>query len=108
MTHHILSPTDYRRMPWKNGGGHTTEIVVHPPGSGFDAFVWRLSIAEVKQSGPFSAFPGVDRTLVLLDGNGMRLSGDGSSLDVHAAFEPVAFNGDHAIDCPVVDAPVRE
>ncbi len=38
-------------MPWKNGGGVTTEICVSPPSGAFD---WRVSIATVNADGPFS------------------------------------------------------
>src|SRR4029453_7140835 len=64
----LLTPNDYRSRPWKNGAGRTTEIAVHPAGAGLDAFAWRVSIASVERNGPFSAFPGIDRTIVLLDG----------------------------------------
>ena len=37
--------------PWKNGGGETAEIVVWPPGAGFDGFDWRVSTARVAQDG---------------------------------------------------------
>ena len=107
-THRVISPSDYRRMPWKNGGGRTTEIAAHPPGAGFDTFVWRVSVADVTQSVPFSAFPGVDRTLVLLAGKGLRLAGEGSPVDVHTEFEPVDFSGDQAIMCTLVDGSVRD
>ncbi|TIV74879.1 MAG: HutD family protein, partial [Mesorhizobium sp.] len=30
----ILRAADYRVMPWKNGGGTTTEIAVSPDGAG--------------------------------------------------------------------------
>jgi uncharacterized protein len=53
---------------WKNGGGKTTEIAVWPPGASLDAFDWRISMATVEQDGPFSEFPGIDRTLALLKG----------------------------------------
>jgi hypothetical protein len=43
----VLSPADYRRMPWKNGAGRTTEIAVHPAGAALDAFDWRVSVADV-------------------------------------------------------------
>ena len=72
--HRVLTPADYRRMPWKNGGGHTTEIAAEPPGAGMASFAWRVSVADIAHDGPFSAFPGVDRTLVLLAGDGMRLA----------------------------------
>src|SRR5512147_1621544 len=71
----VLGPADYRTMPWKNGGGRTTEIAAAPRGADLAGFTWRISVAELERDGPFSAFPGVDRTLVLLAGNGMRLTG---------------------------------
>jgi environmental stress-induced protein Ves len=62
---HIPS-SGYRRMPWLNGAGTTTEIAVFPPGAGFDELRWRVAIADLEQSGPFSSFPGIDRLLMLL------------------------------------------
>jgi uncharacterized protein len=104
----VLTPADYRRMPWKNGGGHTKEIATFPAGAGFAAFVWRVSIADVLQDGPFSPFPGVDRTLVLLAGEGMRLAGDGVPIELRTTFEPVGFSGDAALQCSLLDGPVRD
>src|SRR5690606_15272177 len=65
-------------LPWKNGGGSTTTIAVGPPEAGFDDFDWRVSLATISEDGPFSRFPGVDRTLALVDGHGMTLDIDGS------------------------------
>src|SRR5687768_11288563 len=65
-----LKADNYRRQPWKNGGGFTTELMVEPDG---DRWLWRLSIANVEQSGPFSDFAGYERTLMLLSGEGMEL-----------------------------------
>ncbi len=36
---------------------------------------WRLSIAELTHPAPFSLLPGVDRELVLLQGDGVHLAG---------------------------------
>lgn len=66
-------------VPWKNGGGSTTEIAIEPPGSQFHDFDWRISLATITHDGPFSLFPGVDRTLALVDGPGMVLDIDDSS-----------------------------
>jgi environmental stress-induced protein Ves len=107
-THRVLSPADYRRMPWKNGGGHTHEIAVHPEGAGTAAFAWRVSVADVAQDGPFSRFPGVDRTLVLLAGNGVRLEGAGDPLDLRTPFEPVTFAGEAELECKLANGPVRD
>jgi environmental stress-induced protein Ves len=109
MSHHrVLAPADYRKMPWKNGGGRTFEIAVDPPDADLSAFAWRVSVAEIDRDGPFSSFPGVDRTLVLLSGRGMRLSGAGEPVDLHAAFEPVTFAGEAALDCSLADGPTRD
>jgi environmental stress-induced protein Ves len=107
-THRVLSPAEYRRMPWKNGGGHTTEIAAHPAGSGFASFAWRVSVADVLQDGPFSPFAGIDRTLVLLAGAGMRLTGDGEPLELRTPFEPVSFSGDASLHCGLFAGPVRD
>ena len=63
-------------VPWKIGGGSTTEIAALPPGTQFHDFDWRISLATVLQDGPFSLFPGVDRTLALVEGPGLVLDVD--------------------------------
>ncbi len=104
----VLTPADFRPMPWKNGGGRTAEIAVRPedaPPGGFD---WRVSVADVERDGPFSDFPGVDRVLLLLSGRGMRLRGPGGDLDVREPFAPAAFPGEGAGLCTLHDGPVRD
>jgi environmental stress-induced protein Ves len=90
--------------PWKNGGGTTREIASWPPGAGLDAFDWRVSIATIAASGPFSVFGGVDRTIMLLDGEGVRLhAADGSIAHrLDRPHQPFAFRGDVPIDCTVL------
>ncbi|MGH8415137.1 MAG: HutD family protein, partial [Gammaproteobacteria bacterium] len=41
-----LIPANYRRMPWKNGCGWTTEIAVFPADAGLTGkpFDWRVSL----------------------------------------------------------------
>lgn len=106
--HLLRTPDDYRRMPWKNGGGHTLEIASDPEGAGLDDFTWRVSVADVERSGSFSAFPGVDRTLVLMAGPGMRLSGAGEPVDLREPFSAARFAGEAAIDCALFDGPTRD
>jgi environmental stress-induced protein Ves len=60
-------------VSWKNGGGSTTEIAIEPPGAMLSDFDWRISLATISQDGPFSLFPGVDRTLALVEGPGLVL-----------------------------------
>jgi environmental stress-induced protein Ves len=81
----LLSPLAYRVKPWKNGDGTTTEIAMYPEGAGWDDFHWRVGIADIRQSGPFSSFPGIDRSITLLDcppDSGMSLNVDGTSVEM--------------------------
>lgn len=106
--HQLLQPADYVRKPWKNGGGEALDLHVEPAGAGMDDFAWRVSIALVQRSGPFSHFPGVDRTIVLLGGMGMRLDGAAWHADILTPFEPVHFPGEMAIDCTLTNGPARD
>jgi uncharacterized protein len=90
----LIRADSYRHMPWKNGGGETAEIAISPGGSGVDSFDWRISMARVDSDGPFSSFPGVDRTLTIIEGAGLRLSIDGKPVDVTVHSEPFSFRGE--------------
>lgn len=94
----IVRGVDRKRMPWKNGMGVTEEIAVFPADSEAASFDWRLSIAHVGEDGPFSTFPGIDRTIVLLDGPGLALDlPDGQTVTLEPNGAPFAFSGDWSI-----------
>src|SRR5262245_21705054 len=106
----VLRREDYKVMPWKNGGGVTTEIWISPQGSGFAGatFDWRVSIADVASDGPFSKFEGYDRHIMLLEGNGMRLeTKEGGLIDL-APHRPATFSGDWSVTGKLRDGPVRD
>lgn len=73
----VLRASDYKRMPWKNGRGETVEIAIFPAHATVDNFDWRISMATVAEDGSFSIFPGIDRTLSVIEGAGLELSVDG-------------------------------
>ncbi|MEV4949608.1 HutD family protein [Streptomyces sp. NPDC053755] len=77
---------------WRNGGGATRVIVSWPAGA--EEFRWRASVADIDRDGPFSAFPGVDRTFTLLAGDGVRLTAPGAFDRTVRAGEPFGFSGD--------------
>ncbi|MFK3730227.1 HutD family protein [Streptomyces sp. NPDC088090] len=77
---------------WRNGGGATREIASRPSGAG--EFEWRASVADIERDGPFSAFPGVDRTFTVLSGDGVRLTAPGALDRTVGAEEPLAFPGE--------------
>jgi uncharacterized protein len=90
-----LTSRDYLHKRWKNGGGMLTDIAMSPAGAGLDAFDWRVSAAHVGISGPFSMFPGIDRGMVVLNGEGMRLDIAGQpTVTLGIASAPLMFPGD--------------
>jgi uncharacterized protein len=96
-------------MPWKNGGGVTTEIAVFPEGAGLDDFEWRLSVANVASDGPFSLFPGIERTLAVLEGEGIVLSiGDRPELTLTRGSAPFAFPADQPISARLIAGPILD
>jgi environmental stress-induced protein Ves len=102
----LLRATDYVRQRWKNGGGTTTELAREGDA---DRWLWRLSIAEVERSGPFSDFTGYRRLIVLLDGRGMALSfDDAAPVVLDERYRPFAFDGGSRTHCELLEGPIRD
>jgi environmental stress-induced protein Ves len=95
----VLRAADRVASPWKNGGGVTREVASSPSAApGFD-FDWRVSLADVASGGPFSSFPGIDRIITVVQGEGMTLTVDGLETVVSDRFVPFHFSGDATTDC---------
>ena len=100
----VIPAYEYRRERWRNGLGWTREI--HAAG---DPWQWRLSIAEIERDAPFSSFPGVERELVLLSGNGLRLQfDDGESALLEPPHGRLRFEGERAVTGELVDGPTQD
>ncbi len=105
----LLPASGYRRMPWKNGGGETFEIAVSPPGASLEGMDWRISMAVVASDGPFSSFPGVDRTLTILDGEGLQLDvGAGHDVLLSTDSAPLHFPADVPTSARLVQGTVTD
>jgi environmental stress-induced protein Ves len=103
----VISSLDYRRERWRNGLGWTREIL-RLPAQG-DDWALRLSVAEIEQDAAFSAFPGVERELVLLQGNGVRLRfEDGRVAEVLPPHGRVRFAGEEALHGELVDGTTHD
>ena len=103
---------DYQRTRWKNDGGWTTEIArraAPEDSSDGSAFDWRVSIADIERDGPFSAFPGIDRELVLLAGNGIELDiDDAPPQRLNQRFQHVRFAGESNVGCRLLAGATRD
>ena len=98
----LIRYTDQPSMQWKNGGGSTVELLTSPEGAALADFDFRISVATVSKDGPFSLFPGVDRTLALVEGAGLTLHFDTGRKVVVDPSHPVAtFPGEAVIHATV-------
>lgn len=105
----LLDPATVIAMPWKNGGGTTLQLAISPKGAGLEDFAWRISSAQVAVDGAFSSFPGVDRSLAVLAGNGLRLQReDGRIETLHSGGAVAVFAGEEAIDAQLLDSPITD
>ena len=103
----LLPAAGHVRMPWRNGGGETLEIAADPADAGSTAFRWRVSVATVEHDGPFSRFPGVARTLVLLDGAGLRLDGANVHHTLASRHAVLTLSGDDVVECKLLEGAGR-
>jgi environmental stress-induced protein Ves len=105
-----LTPADYRVMPWQNGRGATAEIRRHPrDGEASLNFDWRLSLAAIDADGEFSLFPGYDRSILTVDGDGIALIvGDRAPIELGPRAAPHAFPGDEPARCHLLGGPTRD
>jgi environmental stress-induced protein Ves len=105
----VLLPASERvAVPWKNGGGVTREVAAHPPGRGFDQLDWRVSIAQITVAGAFSAFPGLDRDLAVLEGRLSLALGPAPPRELSPASPPLHFAGDALVHAHPIDGAVTD
>jgi hypothetical protein len=107
----IIRQSAFVAVPWKNGGGVTREAL-REPASG-ESFRWRVSLARIGASGPFSDFAAHERFMVLLEGRGVTLTfsspqgpaGRVTRRELRARGDWVQFDGGLATYCDLVDGP---
>lgn len=105
----IIRASEYKVMPWKNGGGETAEIAAFPEGASMQDFGWRVSMAKVTENGPFSLFRDIDRTLSILEGQSMALTIDGAAPEVLTKdSEPLAFAADVPVSATLPEGEIRD
>jgi environmental stress-induced protein Ves len=114
MTWHTIHLADVQAAPWRNGGGVTRELAAWPPQG---EWVWRMSVAVVAASGPFSRFEGITRWFAVLRGAGVVLSVHTPSDSAEAGAgqhrltvtdEPLCFDGGLATDCQLINGPTQD
>lgn len=109
MSIRLIDSRTARQLPWKNGRGVTLELAIAPPGADLSDFEWRISSARVDSAGAFSHFPGIDRSLGLLSGAGLRLNlPEQTSLDLDRNNPVLSFAGELDVQAELLDGPVQD
>lgn len=111
----ILKKETYKRAVWKNGLGFTDEVAIFPPTASLAKgdFLWRVSSAHIERASPFSVFPDHDRVLVILKGEGIRLThtfveGEAEESVDLPTFEVYEFPGDVPSRCDLIQGSVTD
>lgn len=101
----LIKKEQFKISTWKNGAGVTAEIDIQPPGSDFQEgqYDWRLSSARIEEDSRFSPFPGYDRILTVLSGQGLLLNSQELG-----PFEVFEFEGEDQIDCAPIENAVED
>jgi environmental stress-induced protein Ves len=114
MSWHVVHLADVVAVPWRNGGGVTRELAVWPAQA---EWAWRMSVAEVAKSGPFSRFDGVTRWFAVLQGAGVLLNvrtqsdtGAAGATEhrLTAQESPLCFDGGAVTDCQLIEGPTQD
>ncbi len=105
----VIPANEYQRVRWRNQLGWTREIAKVPDDGNGDNWDWRLSIAEIERDAVFSVFPGIERELVLLSGNGLRLRfDDGEQHELQPPHGKLRFAGERGVVGELVDGPTHD
>ena len=106
---HLSSLNQIPRTRWKNARGFTQELAMYRQptsrssshterrlsslnfndGATIINFDWRVSLAQIDRDSPFSLFPGVDRTLIYIRGQGFRLYSLKTSEEARAGLDVI-------------------
>jgi environmental stress-induced protein Ves len=101
----VIHLNDVQSTPWRNGGGVTHELLAWPS---TQDWLWRMSVASIERSGPFSRFDGVQRWFAVLSGAGvaLRQGARRDELTLHSA--PFCFDGETVLHCELLDGATQD
>jgi len=109
----LVRLADCPPQPWRNGGGRTRELLRWPaalaPGTAADeAWIVRVSVAEITADGPFSAYPGIERWFAVLQGAGVRLALPEGEQVRREGEDALHFAGEAAPGCALLGGPTQD
>lgn len=91
--------------PWRNGSGQTRQIAAAETVDG--DWNWRVSLADIRSSGPFSVFSGIDRLALLAEGEQLTLRSSETALHFRRIGDSHGFEGERELSAELAAGPVR-
>jgi uncharacterized protein len=101
----IVRSGDRAPVPWKNGQGSTREIARRLLGIRGPGFVWRVSLSDLVRDAELATFPGVERSLTVVSGNGVTLDVAGAEHELRPDV-PFRFDGEAQAHARLTEGPV--
>ncbi|WP_045837080.1 HutD family protein [Hyphomicrobium sp. 99] len=102
----IIRSAEFREGRWPNRAGVSWDIASAPMDALPAQCDWRFATALIEGDAPFSVFPGVDRIVTLIDGEGFTLDvKDFGAVHANRRFLSRAFPGDSPTVCHVQAGP---
>ena len=105
MNWQVVQLKDVTPTPWRNGGGTTRELLAWPNAQRWQ---WRVSVADVVQSGAFSSFVGVKRWFAVLEGDGVCLTVQSDKHTLLKDSIPLAFDGAAQTHCELIGGATQD
>jgi len=103
----IIRFADLKPEPWRNGGGTTRQLASQPGSAPDGSWDWRISIADITKAGDFSAFPGMERVLTVVEGELLLLSVDGAERPLEK-YRPFRFPGGASTHASLPTGDIRD
>jgi len=101
----IVDATKVTPQPWRNGGGHTRELITWPAEGDWKL---RISRADIESDGPFSVFAQVQRWFAVIRGAGVVLAFAEDERTLRCGDEPLCFDGGQAPGCKLLGGPSQD
>jgi len=92
------------REAWKNGGGWTRTVASQ---KAMGELRWRVSVADIGASGPFSRFDGMERTAVMVRGGDLCLSSETEAWHFDGPGSFAQFSGERELQCSKPGVPTQ-
>jgi uncharacterized protein len=103
-----LSPTNYMRIPWKNGRGQLVVIANEGGHNWHDmSAAWHFGRTAIVEDGPFSDYTHYERLQVVIRGAGLVLIAPDHEIDLRHPMFPRRYDGGLPIRTRLEEGPVE-